>query len=68
MGRGRRGTGEALILRRAVQRTLFSPNASGPMFQNPRGMGQSGTWRFDCDVPGIPGFGTGWNMTRRKTV
>ena len=68
MGRGRRGTGTALNLRRAVQRTRFSPNASGPMFQNPRGMGQSGTWRFACDVPRVPGFVTGWNMARRRTV
>ena len=62
MGRGRSATGETWDLWRTVQRTLFSPNASRSMGQNPQEMGQAGTRRFRGDVPETPGNGTAWDM------
>ena len=62
MGGERRVTGAALPLEGRIQRTLFSPNASRPMFQNPREMGQFGTRGFGGDVPKTQGNGTHWNI------
>ena len=42
--RERVATGVAPILNGTFQRTLFSPNASSRMYQDPREMGLFGTW------------------------
>ena len=62
MGRELRGTGMASPLQDTSSEHFVSPNASRPMFQNPREMGQFGTRRFRGYVPRTPGNGTHWNM------
>ena len=62
MDRRWRATGMGSPLQDTSSEHFVSPNASRPMLQNPREMGQFGTWRFRGYVPKTPGNGTHWNM------